>query len=148
MSIELALIPVAIAVASALSTKTTDYSTNSHQIQTQIRNKELLQKTLVQLGCQSIATSDEVSLSVDATQIIFTTDEEQGFTALFTGDISQSQAENFVNNLHEEYFRVVQEQVYLRLKQQAPNHGLFLESETVQEDQSVLLTFSIGKEGY
>ncbi|MCW3463999.1 hypothetical protein [Chitinophaga nivalis] len=109
-----------------------------------IRQEALLKKTLLNLGASNIReASNQVQSHIDQFHIVFEKDNTGLFHIKFIGDIGQQEAADFVQELQEEYGRVVQEYVYTQLKQKAEEKGLTLEQEAVQRDQSIVLTFNL-----
>lgn len=147
MSIELALLPIAIAVMGALANRKQkrleQEMTNSFSLPTRIKDARLLQTALQNCGCQSVSTGVTVDSEVQGARIVFEPTEHSGFNAVFVGGIPTDQAEDFLDSLYSEYTRQVQQAVYEKLKDRAAAKGMILESEELQDDDSVVLTFCV-----
>ncbi|HEY7033386.1 MAG TPA: hypothetical protein VH482_18745 [Thermomicrobiales bacterium] len=145
MSIELALIPIAIAIAGRVGSrkKRARELPNSFCLETQFKDGAILQASLEDYGCRSIFTGSKVDSYIGGTQIIFEPSESGVFDAVFVGNIAIEHAQAFIADLHDEYTKRVQREVYQKLISRAKDRGLLLESEAVQDDNSIVLTFAI-----
>ena len=146
MSVTLALIPVAIAVAGAIASRTErpQDASNSSRFETKMRDETLLERALGNHGCRTVVTGDEnVDSALGETRIRFERDERGVFEAVFVGDIAVDEAQGFLEALDEEYALLVQQQVYENLLLRARKRGLVMEFEEVQDDNSIVLTFEV-----
>jgi|GEM_PF-1829848 len=113
-------------------------------LKTNIRNSELLAKTLTNLGTKDISINTiQIEGEIDNFRIVFEQDKEGIFDIKFIGEIEEKEAQKFVDELQSEYGKVVQEFVYVKLKEKAIEKGLDLQQENVQNDQSIVLTYNI-----
>ncbi len=108
-----------------------------------MKNEDLLKAALENYGCESIKVSETVDSVVGDTRVIFERNERGIFDAVFKGRIPNEQASAFLVELDEEYVHLVQEQTYQNLLLRAKERGLVMESEQVQEDNSVMITFRV-----
>lgn len=174
MSIEVSLIPIAIAVgligrgvgaiavtgaryAADTAAAGAQYAANGLQLQaegttqstglffleTRCKDEHLLRAALENYGCRSIVSGEQVDSAIDGKRILFQRNEQGAFDAVFTGGITLEHAQQFISDLHEEYTLQVQQQVYRKLMDRAKARGLTLESEEVQDDNSIRLTFTV-----
>lgn len=144
MSVTLALIPIAIAVAGAIATrKESQDHPNSFCLGTRMKDENLLKAALENYGCRSVAMRETIDSTLNGTRILFERNEQGVFEAAFIGDISTEHAQTFLVELDEEYTHLVQQQVYENLLSRARQRGLVMESEEVQEDNSIVLTFKV-----
>lgn len=145
MSVTLVLIPVAIAVAGAISTRKerSQELSNSFSLETRMKDEELLKAALENYGCKSVVMEETIDSTLDGTRILFERNEQDVFEVVFVGDISTDHARTFVAELDEEYTQLVQQQVYENLLSRARQRGLVMESEEVQEDNSIVVTFRV-----
>lgn len=145
MGIGLIMIPIAIAIVGAVNTtEETMEQQQSLRIQTVFGDEHLLEKALKNYGCRYITQGSSIGSAVDGSRIVFQKDQWGVFQAVFSGPISLETAQGFINDLQNEYTKEVQQQVYLNLMGRSLEHGFVLESEEVQEDNSIVLTFNIG----
>ncbi|MDR1202435.1 MAG: hypothetical protein LBL58_12540 [Tannerellaceae bacterium] len=127
-------------------------------LRTVIRNKELLQKALEKTAAQNIRVYEkslkcdldrfhvELALKGDLTFSINTTVRTSRTAMQRHESKSQSATEAlevFKSDLTTAYGALVQEHVYETLKRKAVQKGLTLEKEAIQNDQSIVLTYTI-----
>lgn len=145
MSVEFLLIPIAISIASALaaSQRKQIARPNCFVIGTRLKDPKLLQAALSSLGCRSVSSGADVQSTSEGAQISFEKNEDGLFDAVFAGVSSQERAATFLQEVDAEYTRLLQEQVYKRLMARAKDRGLNLESQEVQADNSIVLTFTV-----
>lgn len=155
MSVIIALVPfiiggsISTVSATALAVElATENNTVTEQkslvIPSTIRNKDLLNKTLTNLGAKNIIyNTGQLEGSIDNFHIAFEENRNGTLDVKFIGEIEPGEAQKFVDELQTEYGKVVQEFVYLKLKEKAVEKGLNLEQEKVQNDQSIVLTYNI-----
>ena len=160
MSVIIAITPFIIAgvtsLVSGVAVLSSDNDNNqdnkkSITLPTNIRNEELLQKALRNLGANIVRNADNVTKSdVDDFHVVFQRTSTGVFEIKFTGnknEVDNKEANAFRDELQEEYGRVIQDYVYTQLKQKAEEKGLSLEKEAVQKDQSIVLTYNINSNG-
>ena len=158
MSVIIAVVPFIIAglASSAASmgamanTEEDEQQSNDEALAlgTNIRNEELLKRTLVNLGAKNISSGkNAVEGKIDAFHIVFEKTATGLFNIKFQGEITEAEAAKFRDELQQEYGSVVQDYIYTQLKQKAEQKGLSLEQETVQKDQSIVLTYNISSNG-
>ncbi|MBS4218454.1 DUF1257 domain-containing protein [Bacillus sp. FJAT-49711] len=146
MSIELVLIPVGIVVIQAASSLIEKKEGNTYSIQTVMKRQHLLQKAVQQYGCNvSEINENDYLTEVGDIKIFFRQNEKGIFEAIFDESVKKEDAVEFIDNLHTEYKYLIQQETYERLMQQAHEKGLSLESEEIQQDRSILLTFNINQ---
>jgi hypothetical protein len=145
VGVVLILIPIAFAVAGAVSTRRerNERDAASYLLETRFKDAELLRKALDAYGCKSIDREDTLHSEIDGTRIVFEPRDEGRFDVVFFGRIPFEQATTFLADITDEYTRALQDRVYQRLIDRAKDRGLRLESDAVQEDNSVLLTFTL-----
>jgi hypothetical protein len=145
MSIELVLLPIAIAAIGTMKNwkQAQEQSEEFFYLETRMTNAGILREALTNCGCQSVSAEKSVNSSIAGAQITFEPGEEGVFYAGFFGVIPIPQAEKFIDDLHTEYTRLVQQDVYVKLLERAASKGLFLDSEEIQQDGSILLTLRI-----
>ena len=59
------------------------------------------------------------------------------------GDYDEEEATRYVNNITEEYTLIVQEQTYLKVLEKIEKENITLESEIVDNEDSIILTLNI-----
>jgi hypothetical protein len=145
MSVELALLPIAIAAIGAIASRkrAQRQAETSFSLETRMTDPRILQAALGNCGCQSVATGAAVDSAIEGARIIFEPRDNGALNAAFFGAIAPSQAEEFIASLYGEYTRLVQQDVYQKVIERAAAKGLSLESEEIQQDDSIVLTFCV-----
>ncbi|MBO1515416.1 DUF1257 domain-containing protein [Metabacillus bambusae] len=143
MSIELVLIPVAISVTQLASNRFEKKFENrsSYKLQSFMNDEILVKKALEQYGC-SYRTEDH-ALSIEDFNIGLLKNDDSVFEAIFDSTIKLEDAQQFLSNLEEEYTHLVQQETYKKLIQRAKEQGMVLETEMVNEQNSIVLTFKV-----
>ncbi|MEW8987863.1 MAG: hypothetical protein AB2401_12855, partial [Bacillus sp. (in: firmicutes)] len=121
MSIELALIPIAIAVGQTIATRLDSKIEKkpSRTYKTIMKEERLLARALKAYGCRFTNLDNQVSSSIGDIGIIFQKDEEGVIRAIFSNEIGEEHALQFLDNISTEYRRLVQEDTYQKLLQRA-----------------------------
>ena len=145
MSIELVLIPIGIATVSAA--KTFFSKENGHcSISTVMKDEILLQQALDNYGYQSeFRDEQKLQAIVGEVQLHFIKNEAGQFDCVFSKEIEQQHAEQFVQSIETEYRKLIQQKVYHLLLEQSTEAGLVLEQEQVDDEQSIVLTFQVNR---
>lgn len=145
MSIEFLLIPIAIGLVSSLTTRQRQKAEepDSFCLGTRLKDAQLLQAALDSLGCKSVGTGQEILSTAEGARISFEKNKDGLFEAVFVGISSQQRAASFLQEVDAEYTRLLQEQVYQRLLARAKERGLTLESQEVEPNNSIVLTFVV-----
>lgn len=143
MGIGLIMVPIAIAIVSAVNIKKENVESQSLNIQTVFRDENHLQKALQNYGCRYVSLGNSIDSSIDGSRILFQRNQQDVFEAVFSGPITFETAQSFINDLQAEYTKEVQQQVYRNLLARSQEHGFVLETEEIQQDNSIVLTFNI-----
>lgn len=112
---------------------------------TRMRNAELLQESLADLQAQVHVDGGVVTATWPRTQARFTRDASGVWTSHFVGETDPEQAVTIVRNLDKVYGLKVQRTVLERLRQRAPAAGMSVDSETVEQDNTVTLVLTVGR---
>lgn len=154
MSLSVFLVPVAIGAVTAVvgATQSMDEEmeikslSNSEvyfKLETKMKDEAILQETLKNYGSELEQENEEVTSTIGGTQITFHKSDTGTYQAYFHEDIALKDAEQFLDNIHEEYIRIVQQKTYEKLIERASNEGLMFESEETNENESIVLTFEV-----
>lgn len=151
MSVELLLIPIVIAAVGStgvtidiLSKK--DSNTDFMIYETKMKDYELLKRALEVFGHKPFLEENYMDVNLGEYELIFKLNDENIFEAVFKGNITAEHAEEMVSEIYEEYTKLVQEQVYFKVLENIQEHNMELESESVHEDNSIVLTLNIQEE--
>ncbi len=150
MSIEIVLIPLAIAAVSAWQAKRADTTTSPDgtlvcEVNTRMKDPVLLQRALEDVG--AIVQADAIGLTAtwsDASAR-FIRDESGIWSAHISGSTDVQRATGIVGAIDEAYGRQVQAAVLNRIRAHAFESGLTLKSESVGQDKSVTLVLEVNQ---
>ncbi|WP_323735865.1 hypothetical protein PXD04_08220 [Methanosphaera sp. ISO3-F5] len=76
-------------------------------------------------------------------EIILKKNDDETLDFLFIGNYNKKEAENYVKNISDEYALLIQEQTYLKVLERIENENLNLESEIIDNEDSIILTLNI-----
>lgn len=122
-----------------------DVSTVVYTYTTNYTDKGVLLNTLTEHGAEEIAEKgDEISCKLFGMEMIYyKKDNSDGYTLDITQVTNKGECENLINNLNEEYGLNIQEMTYNKIKERLEQENMHLESESVMEDNSIVLTIDI-----
>lgn len=145
MSLSIFLIPIAIAVSSGLAIKIEDSLSEGeyYQVNTQMKDDTIIQEALENRGSEVTYDEHQIESKIGNIDIMFQRQEDDTISAIFHKDVLVEDAEEFVENTYNEYTRIIQQQTYEKLMQRAENEGLILQSETRNEENTLVLTFNV-----
>ncbi|ANU09678.1 hypothetical protein BBH88_04885 [Planococcus antarcticus DSM 14505] len=146
MSIELILIPIGIAVVQSVGERIerSKGQEKTYKIKTVMKREHLLKQAIEQYGCEVKNLNQKNYLTeIGDIKIHFQLDGNGVFEAVFDNSVATKAALEFIENVNEEYKYAIQQETYRKLLQRAEQKGLDLESEEIQGDRSILLTFNV-----
>lgn len=106
-------------------------------------NEQLLCETLKNRCLEYTVDKGIVNTKLNSHHVRFSKDENGTYQMEFLGDANQDQALQFARDLNELYGRLVQQKSYENLLERAKEKGLNLQTETTQDDNSMVLTFNV-----
>lgn len=119
-----------------------------YSFETRMRDEQLLGAAVAALDASARRREGAVGVTeVAGTPLSLARTESGTFEALFPGTVPQAQAQTVLEQLDAEYTRLVQERVYEQVVERAQQQGLALESERVEEDNSIVLTLRVEQSG-
>ena len=149
MSLEIILIPMAIALITKAHSKANENTpiASSHQVnvETRMKNLELLQNAMRNIGCTTTMQENEIAASLNSIYFTFKKNSEGIWTAGFVAGTSVDVAEQIISQIDKAYGIEVQAEVLRKIKERAPQSGMTLESETINEDASVTLVLAVNQ---
>lgn len=148
MSIELILIPIGIAVAQSVGERIerNKGQDQTYKIKTVMKKEHLLKMAIEQYGCKvDELNRNDFLTKIGDIKIHFQPDEKGVFEAVFDNSVETEAAIEFIENINTEYRYAIQQETYRNLLRKAEQKGLILESEEMQEDRSILMTFNINQ---
>jgi hypothetical protein len=125
--------------------KINDVSTTVYTYKTNYTEKGILLNTLTEHGAEEISEhGDEISCKLFGMEMVYyKKDGSEGYTLDITQITNLSECKDLINDLNEEYGLNIQEMTYNKIKERLDKENLRLESETVMEDNSIVLTIDI-----
>ena len=149
MSISLVLVPAAFAAIAAWQAMRPEEQTGAgglvvQHVQTRMRDENLLAAALTDTQAVVFRTDDVIVAEWVNVRAEFHRDEMGIWQVDFTGNVDAERASEIVLAIDRAYGGQVQRAVLSRLRDRAPEAGMFVESETVEDDQSVTLVLGQG----
>jgi hypothetical protein len=142
MSVSIVLLPLALAAAAAYSERRARADA-SVEVQTRMRDPRLLRLALEDLGLAATDTPSGLVAEGDGQTVRFVRGDDDILAAHFSAKADVEAAKAFLLELDDSYAARVQQHVYERLVARAQEHGLRLEDERVQADNSIVLTLAV-----
>ncbi len=143
MSLEIILIPAAMAAYAAWQARAEARAHNC-VVETRWRHTGLLSQALGDLGATNVsATGDETSAIINGIPTTFTRGADGIMTAHFPRDTNVDDAVAVVTQVDAAYTRRVQDAVYRRVRQRVTELGYEVDSETVDEDETITLVVNV-----
>ena len=149
MSLEIILIPMAIALVTAAQSRAKENNTNeaSNQVgvETRMKNVDLLQNAMSNIGCTTSMQETEIAASLNSLNFTFKKNSQGIWVATFEAGTTFAAAEQIIGQIDKAYGIEVQAEVLRKIKERAPQSGMTLESETINEDSSVTLVLAVNQ---
>src|SRR4051812_15165595 len=148
MSISIVLLPLAIAAVTVARDRIERREEQGRivcRVNTRMRDRELLAGALTDTEGSVAVSADGASLLVTWPDVTarFDRDTDGIWSAHFAGDVDEARARELVGQVDLAYGRRVQAAVLARLRERAPAAGLTLDSERLEEDDSVTLVLTV-----
>lgn len=146
MSIEIVLIPLALAAVSAWKASRSEALPNGQQavqVGSRMRDQRLLAQALADTG--AITARTETTLSATWSEVLaeFTRDEQGIWSARMTGDVDEARAIDIIAAVDQAYGRQVQQALLRTLRERASSAGMTIEDEQIDSEQTVTLTLAV-----
>ncbi len=149
MSLEIILVPMAIALITKAHSKATENIPNAaaHQVgvETRMKNSTLLENAMKNIGCTTTVTPTEIAASLNSIFFSFSQNRDGIWKANFVAGTSIDTAEQIIGQIDKAYGIEVQAEVLRKIKDRAPQTGMTLESETINEDSSVTVVLAVNQ---
>ncbi|MGD6978849.1 MULTISPECIES: hypothetical protein [Citricoccus] len=148
MSVELLLVPMAIAAVAAWKAKQGADAAGRPvvTVATRMKDERLLRMALADTGAVVAADRDGILGSWTGMQARFTRDADGIWAVHAWGAVTTQSVTELAMSIDSAYARRVQEEVVDRIRARAPEAGLTVASETVQEDDTVVLVLNVDRE--
>lgn len=113
-------------------------------IPTLIRNMEFLLRTIQKLGTQQVCVKEDcITTNFSDLSVVYRPNENGYICLYFRGNIRPEDAYEFKDLLETQYGKLLQEAVYNQIRQKAEAEGLELETEQIEEDDTIVLTYNV-----
>ncbi len=140
MSLELILVPAAIAAVAAV--RAARASTGSLVVETRMKNRQMLLQACQLAGAESVNDATLTASWADL-EITFNHQDDGTLVALARGPGDQHQLEQLLLAVDDAYGRVVQQQVLQRIQANADRLGMRVESQQEHDDSSVTVVLEV-----
>lgn len=147
MSIEIVLVPLALAAISAWQASRSGVDQQGRticEVQTRMKDRGLLGSALRDIDASVTDTPDSMIARWEGVEATFRQDDAGIWQATFSGAIDVEGASSIVASLDVAYGKQVQQAVLARLRDRAPQAGMSVASETIEADSSVTLVLNVG----
>lgn len=144
MSVEVLLIPAAMAAYAAWKAKEEVGPAHSVWVQTRLRDRDLLARSLRELGME--VTVDQEGLHAEAgdVRLRFTVNED-GVAVAHVDSGEVEKARELIHAVDQQYAALVQVALYERVKAKASKLGLTIESERIDENNALTLVLALNE---
>ena len=122
-----------------------DISTAVYTYQTNYTDKGVLLNTLTEHGAEEISENDgEISCKLFGMEMVYyKKNGSNGYTLDITQISDKNVCQDLIDDLNDEYGLNIQEITYNKIKERLEQENMRLESETVMEDNSIVLTIEV-----
>lgn len=149
MSLEIILIPMAIALITKAKASAEENVPNAsaHQVsvETRMKNQELLVRAMQSAGCTVTASQNEIAGNFNSILFTFKRDVNGIWNATFVAGTTLEAATQIIQAIDKTYGLEVQAEVLQKIKERAPQNGMTLESEVVNDDSSISLVLVVNQ---
>ncbi|WP_343744029.1 hypothetical protein [Chitinophaga sp.] len=117
---------------------------STFSVQTKMKSEALLRNTLAKLYNATINDRDNaLETGISGHQLVFRMSSTGFYEVQYFNSMEGDAVRTLVRDMEAEYRGMVQDYVYNTIKTKAEEKGLVLEQETVQKNQSIVLTFNL-----
>jgi hypothetical protein len=149
VSVEIVLIPLALAAVSAWQASRKERLPDGRavcHVSSRMRNEEMLVAALADTGAVVSREGTDLVAHWEDVAAAFSRDDQGIWCARLTGAVDEGRAVNIVSTVDAAYGRRVQQAVVATLRERAQSAGMSVESERVEDDQSVTLSLLVGRD--
>lgn len=140
MSLEILLIPAALAAHAAWQARAEKRAYDAQQVvETRLKDPGMLAQAIRNLGGVAEVRPDGVHGQLRGASLSFTTNQD-GLAVARVANVDGSMAEALISQIDADYASQVQTHLYDRLVARAAELGLTVESEHVDEDNTITVT--------
>lgn len=146
MSVEIVLIPLALAAVSAWKASRKEALPNGQQavqVGSRMRDETLLANALADTGAVTTRTESTLNAAWSDVQAEFSRDDQGIWSARMTGTVDEARAINIITAIDQAYGRQVQQALLRTLRERAAAAGMTIEDEQIDAEQTVTLTLAV-----
>jgi hypothetical protein len=144
MSVEVLLVPAAMAAFAAWKAGREVGAAGTITVQTRLRDRDLLIRSLRDLGADVTVDEDGVRAESGPLKLRFTVNDE-GLAVAHVEAGDPDEVTQLIHSLDEQYAAHVQVALYERVKARAARMGLSIESEQVNENNALTLVLAFAE---
>lgn len=145
MSVELLLVPVAMAAYAAWKAGDEVESAGTQLVRTRLRDQDLLMRSLEAVG--ATAHSEKASVVAEAGDLrLRFTSSADGVAVAHLEQGTLDDARSLIRAVDEQYAAFVQVALYKRVMERASRMGLSVESESVGDDNSMTVVLALSEQ--
>lgn len=146
MSVEIVLIPLALAAVSAWKASRKEALPNGQQavqVGSRMRDESLLANALSDTGAVTTRTASTLIAAWSDVQAEFSRDQQGIWSARMTGTVDEARAINIITAVDQAYGLQVQKTLVRTLRERAAAAGMSIEDEQIDAEQTVTLTLAV-----
>lgn len=144
MSLEILLIPVALAAHAAWQARAERDQQHAAVVQTRLKDPGMLGRAISNLGGKASVAADGVEGELDGARLHFGVNADGLAVARIIG-AEPAEAEELIRRIDGDYAAQVQTRMYDQLMSRAAALGLTVESEDVDENNTITVTLLTGQ---
>lgn len=150
MSIEIVLIPLALALTKEVAEGLSNYMENGKSdyilMETRMKDESLLKQALEEWSCsfRQVEAVDSLKLT-NENEVTFLVNEEGCYSLVLSKLADKNAYMEWINNIETSYTHYLQQSVYQNLIEKAKEQGMILEKEELLEDNSIQVTYVINQ---
>lgn len=112
------------------------------KISSVLKNKDIISQSLDDTF-GGFLTKDELIKFQNIGKIVLNKTNEGTYDFIFIGDYDENQAKLYVENITKSYSLIIQEQTYLKVLENIQKNNMSLESEIIDNEDSIVLTINL-----
>jgi hypothetical protein len=150
MSIEIVLIPLAIALTKEIAEGVSNLSeTNNNDftiLDTRMKDESLLKQALEEWTCsfREVEALDSLQ-QLHENEVTFMMNKEGCYSLVLQKSADKDSFQEWIEKVETSYTHYLQQRVYLNLVEKAKEQGMILENEELFEDHSIQLTYILNR---
>lgn len=150
MSIEIVLIPLAIALTKEITEGVSNLSEKNNKdysiLDTRMKDESLLKQALDEWTCsfREVEALDSLQ-QLHENEVTFMMNKEGCYSLVLPKSADKNSFQEWIEKVETSYTHYLQQRVYLNLVEKAKQQGMILENEELLEDHSIQLTYILNR---